>query len=337
MRNGQSFFVKSNPVDTGAIQVWGLQMKEQEPILIMGTGAMAGLFGARLAAAGKKVVMLGSWPESLTAIQEQGIRLVDAEGRESSYPVTATQRSAEAGLVRYALVLVKSWQTALAAEQLPACLEPNGLAVTLQNGAGNRDILVQALGSARVRFGVTTAGANLLAPGRVQAAGAGVIFLEEHPRLDPLADVLRQAGFVVASSPDVEALLWGKLVINAAINPLTALLNISNGKLLEIQPARDLVFRIACEAAAVALALGIQLPYSDPRLALEAVARQTAANRSSMLQDLQRGAPTEIDAICGAIVRAGEKTGVPTPLNRTLWQLIRARVEATSTTEARTI
>ena len=129
------------------------------------------------------------------------------------------------------------------------------------------------------------------------------------------------------SSGDVEALVWGKIVINAAINPITALLNISNGQLLEIQPARNLAAGIVREAVAVVVALGIQLPYPDPQVAMEAVARRTAANRSSMLQDIQRGAPTEIDAICGAIVRTGEQTGVPTPLNRALWQLVKARVE----------
>ena len=302
-------------------------MKAEEPILIVGTGALAGLFAARLAAAGRDVTILGSWSAGLRALREHGIGLLEADGRECSYLIKATQCPAEAGLVRYALVLVKSWQTARAAEQLTACLAPDGLALTLQNGAGNREALVQALGATRVVAGVTTTGANLLAPGLVQAAGSGVISLGAHPRLGPLWDALEEAGFVLESSADVDALLWGKIVISAAINPITALLNISNGQLLEIQPARVLASGIAREAAAVAVALGIHLPYQDPQGAVEAVVRRTAANHSSMLQDIQRGAPTEINAICGTIVRAGEQTGVPTPLNLTLWRLVRARVE----------
>jgi len=304
-------------------------MEEQEPILIVGTGALAGLFAAHLAGAGRDVTILGSWPAGLQALREHGIRLLEAGGRECSYPIKATECAAQAGLVRHALILVKSWQTARAAEQLTDCLAADGLALTLQNGAGNREILVQALGASRVAVGVTTTGANLLAPGLVQAAGSGVISLGAHPRLSPLWRALGQAGFVLESSSDVEALLWGKIVINAAINPITALLDISNGQLLEIQSARDLASDTALEAAAVAAALGIHLPYPDPQVAMAAVARRTASNRSSMLQDIQRGAPTEIDAICGAIVRAGEQTGVPTPLNKTLWQLVRARVETT--------
>jgi 2-dehydropantoate 2-reductase len=118
--------------------------------------------------------------------------------------------------------------------------------------------------------------------------------------------------------------LWGKLVINAAINPLTALLGVPNGELLNRSTARALMAALAREAAAVAIAQGIVLPFPDAVVAAESIARRTAANISSMLQDVLRGAPTEIDAISGAIIQAGMQTGVPTPINRTLWQLVKA-------------
>jgi 2-dehydropantoate 2-reductase len=139
-----------------------------------------------------------------------------------------------------------------------------------------------------------------------------------------LASLLRSGGFVVETSHDPSGLLWGKLVINAAINPITALLGIPNGEILERPTARALLAALAREAAAVAVAEGVRLPYPDPVQTVETIARRTTANRSSMLQDVTRGAPTEIDAICGAIVAAGERTGVPTPVNRTLWQLVKA-------------
>jgi 2-dehydropantoate 2-reductase len=135
---------------------------------------------------------------------------------------------------------------------------------------------------------------------------------------------LREAGFNVETVADPDSLLWGKLVINAAINPLTALLRVPNGELLERGTARALMQAAACEAAAVAAAQGIRLPYPDPLAVAESVAQRTATNRSSMFQDIQRGAPTEIDAICGAVVQAGEEVGVPTPVNLTLWQLVKA-------------
>ena len=136
--------------------------------------------------------------------------------------------------------------------------------------------------------------------------------------------ILRAGGFLVEMSPDPNALLWGKLVINAAINPLTALLRVQNGELLERPAARELLAEVAKEAASIATRQGISLPYPDPVLAVEEVARNTAANYSSMLQDVMRGTVTEIEAINGAIVRVGEHMGVPTPVNRLLWGLVKS-------------
>ena len=298
---------------------------DRQPVLVVGTGAMACLFSARLAACGMPVTILGSWAQGLQALQRDGVRVVDVDGRETSYPVHVITETGDCTGVRYALVLVKSWQTQRAAEQLAKCLHAEGLALTLQNGLGNREQLAQVLGSGRVALGVTTAGATLLGPGRVRPVGEAVVTLSAHPRLSALAHLLQLAGFIIDTAPDATALLWGKLVINAAINPLTALLGVLNGELLERPPARQLLQAVAREAAAVAVAQGIRLPYPDPVVAAETIARRTAANRSSMLQDVQRGAPTEIEAICGAIVQAGEHTGVPTPINRTLFQLVKAR------------
>lgn len=285
---------------------------------------MACLFAARLSAAGSEVTLLGTWREGIDALRQRGVILVDAEGHEQAYPVCATDDPTDCAGARSALVLVKSWQTERAASQLAGCLAPEGVALTLQNGMGNREKLTKTLGARRVALGVTTIGANLLGPGKVRLAGEGVISLSAHSRLGALADGLRQAGFTVENAPDPDSLLWGKLVINAAINPLTALLGVPNGALLERPTARALMTIVAREAAAVAVAQGLHLPYPDPAVAVETIARRTAANRSSMLQDVQRGASTEIDAICGAIVTAGEQTGLPTPVNRTLLQLVKA-------------
>jgi 2-dehydropantoate 2-reductase len=293
-------------------------------ILIAGSGSMACLFAARLVAAGIDVTMLANWPAGLEALQRFGVTVVEADGRQQSYPVKATNVPQWCAGARYALVLVKSWQTERTAHQLAQCLAPDGVALTLQNGLGNLEALGAVLGANRAALGVTTTGANLLGPGQVRPAGEGVITLGVHPLASKLADLLRSGGFVVETSQDPSSLLWGKLVINAAINPITALLGIPNGEILERPTARGLLAALAREAAAVAVSQGVRLPYPDPVQTVETIARRTAANRSSMLQDVTRGAPTEIDAICGAIVAAGERAGVPTPVNRTLWQLVKA-------------
>jgi 2-dehydropantoate 2-reductase len=305
----------------------------KQPILIAGTGALATLFAARLCAAGHPITMLGTWENGLRALDANGARLVDAEGVEHAYPVEATSSPADCHGVRYALVLVKSWQTERVAGQLADCLAEDGLAVTLQNGMGNRELLCEALGPSRVALGVTTTGATLLGPGLARAGGEGVISVEAHPRLGTLKAALTGAGFNVQVVNDADALVWGKLVINAAINPLTALLRVPNGELLQRPAAHWLMRVLAQEAAAVAVAQGVRLPFKDAVKAAEEVARKTANNYSSMYQDVRRGAPTEIDAICGAITQTGEKLGVSTPVNRVCWHLTRASLPAMEHTQ----
>lgn len=296
-----------------------------DSILIVGTGAMACLFGARLARI-SDVTLLGTWPEGIEALRRDGIRL-ESEAGGARHRVWVTSNPAELRGARHALVLVKSWQTRRAARQLAECLAPDGVALTLQNGLGNLDVLAQTLGPERAALGVTTSGATLLGPGRARAGGAGPVFLGPHPRLAPLANALRGAGFVAEEAPEVEGLLWGKLAVNAAINPLTALLRVPNGDLLERPHARELMAAAAAEVAEVAAAMAIRLPTARPDEQAFEVARRTAANRSSMLQDVERRAPTEIDAICGAVVDFGRRKGVATPVNFALWSMVRALVE----------
>ena len=287
---------------------------------------MANLFAARLAASGVRVTMLGSWPDGLLALRHHGVGLVNKDGNHQRFPVRVIDNPTDGLGSSYALVLVKSWQTPRAAQQLAVCLEKDGLALTLQNGLYNHQILVDALGPQRAALGVTTTGATLQQPGLVLPVGDGLISLGTHERIDPIADMLSEAGFKVEMIADTSALLWGKLVINAAINPLTALLRVQNGELLGRPTIRELLGSTAREAAKVAGAQGIQLPYTDPVKVVENVAFRTAKNYSSMLRDIERGAPTEIDAINGAIVTAGEQSAVPTPINRALWELVKGLV-----------
>lgn len=318
-------------------------------IVIAGTGAMACLFGARLAPFAE-VTLLGTWAEGIGAINERGIVVARTSPPTpqppSPSPVLSAQERGKGatgvgGEVRatadpasippadLALVFVKSWQTERAARQLAGCLAPHGVAITLQNGHGNLETLEACLGKERSALGVTTQGATLLGPGHVREGGAGPVHIGEHPRVAPALALLASAGFETHRAENVNGLLWGKLVVNAGINALTALLRVPNGALLERPDARALMDAAASEAAGVARAQGIDLPFADPVEQTRSVARRTASNFSSMYQDVLRGAPTEIDAINGAVCREGEWLGVPTRVNWTLWRLVRAiRVEA---------
>ncbi len=293
-------------------------------ILIAGTGALATLFAARLSQTGQHVSMLGTWKDGLDALRNNGARLVDAQGNEHQYRVHATDDPRECAGAKHALVLVKAWQTERVALQLKECLADDGLVVTLQNGLGNRETLAQRLGLSRVALGTTTTGATLLGPGLARAGGEGIISIERNQALGPVEAALKSAEFNVHIVEDAQSLVWGKLVINAAINPLTALLRVPNGTLLERASAREMMGALANETAQVARAEKISLPFADPIRAAEEVARKTGANHSSMLQDVLRAAPTEIDAICGAVVKTAQKHQIDTPANWACWQLVKA-------------
>jgi len=297
-------------------------------IALIGTGAMASLLAARLSTI-SPVVMVGSWAAQIAAVNEQGLWLEEADGLRTHFPtVWATDQPEQAGPVKLAFILVKSWQTAAAAERTARLLQPDGLAISLQNGWGHLETLTAVLGTRQVTAGVTSEGANLLAPGVVRHAGRGVTYLgydaDNETQVAAAAGWLQQAGFDVRLEANLAGLIWRKLVVSSAINPLTALLRLPNGELLQRPSARRLMRTLAEETAAVAQAAGIQLPPGDPATWVEEVAAATAPNRSSMLQDMERGTPTEIEAISGAIVRQAEAAGTAAPLNKTMHALILA-------------
>ena len=297
-------------------------------VAIIGTGALASLFAARLHGVADEV-MVGSWAAQIEAVQVNGLTLIEMNGRSYTVPLAITNNPDTVGLVDVALVLVKSYQMETAVSRIHPLLAPNGLVITLQNGLGNAEILSKGLPSVAVTTGITSMGATMVEPGIVRHAGEGPIHLAPpptgHDLFLPLVAILQQAGFSAEVAENVDSLVWGKLAINTGINPLTAVLSVPNGYLAEQQAVRAVMMAAAKETAAVAAAQGIQLPYPDAAEQVLAVAIATAQNRSSMLQDLDRGSRTEIDAICGAVVKIGEMVGVETAVNQQLYTWIKQR------------
>lgn len=295
-------------------------------IAIFGVGAMACLFGAKLSPH-SEVRLIGSWPEQLAALQATPLRIIAPDGREEHVRLSATNVVMARPRVDIALILTKFGGTEKAAGSAAQILKPDGVAITLQNGLGNLEILQQYVDHERATLGVTMQGAALERAGVLRLGGNGPTTLAVHPaiqqQVENFAEVLKKAGFEVALTDNIEGLVWGKLAVNAAINPLTALLTIKNGKLLDSEWTHQIMREAALEVQAVAAAQGIQLPF-DAAEESEQVARNTAANRSSMLQDIARGAATEIEAICGAVVQKGHTVGIATPVNAMLYKLIRA-------------
>lgn len=294
-------------------------------ITVIGSGAMGCLFGGLLAEAGVHVQLLDVWPEHVRVLNAEGLSIL-RDGEERVIRVQAFTDPAEIRQADLALIFVKHAQTREAAEIAVRVLENSGCILTLQNGMGNAEVLADVAGAGRVLCGTTAQGAMLLGPGRIQHSGAGPTTIgmwdqERQPVVDEVAQVFCAAGISTSGGDDIRPVLWNKLFANVGINAITALTNIRNGQLLDLEPTRTLVEAAVTEAMDVARAL--QVDVAENGLAnVFTIAEATGSNRSSMGQDVDAHRPTEIEAINGYIVRRGEELGIDVPVNRALTCLI---------------
>lgn len=301
-------------------------------IVLVGPGALGLLWAGFLASrTDHELWLLGRQPERAARLAATGLRLTDGE-QELLVPVKVTAQPESIGTAELLVFCVKSHQFPAALAQTAALQQEGGLLIALQNGIAHLDHLVALPPTRLWAVGTTAQGATLLAPNHVKHGGNGPTKLgflsPPSPRGEELlaetATIFTRAGLPTAISPDIVADLWAKLLVNVGINALTALHDCPNGQLAAIPEAAAMLEAAVQEAAAVATAKGITLR-AEPVAACWAVCRSTAANLSSMLQDLRAGRPTEINAINGAIVREGEKLGIPTPANLALFQAVSAR------------
>src|SRR6267143_4283284 len=303
-------------------------------VAVVGAGGVGSVFGGRLAAAGHDVWLVHRRREVVEALRRDGLRLESSDG-EQRIAVNATDDTSEIGPVDVVLILTKSTDTRAAAEASRTLMGEGAIAVTLQNGLGNLEIIGEVVGTDRALLGMTYVGATVTGPGRARFTAAGQTFIGEpngqlSQRVNLLAQTLTEAGMPTEATNRLWEMVWGKLVINAAMNATCALTGASGEAALASPAAFELVGLVAEETAAVARALGVSLPYADPAARVRQHCRDVGASKPSMLQDMERGRPTEIDAINGAVVREGARLGVPTPYNRALLLLVKARQEVSA-------
>ncbi|HUR67655.1 MAG TPA: 2-dehydropantoate 2-reductase, partial [Candidatus Thermoplasmatota archaeon] len=242
------------------------------------------------------------------------------------------ERAADAPVPDLLLLTVKAYDTARALQEARPILGQRTSIVSAQNGLGNVEEVAEAADERRAFSLVTTHGVTFVEPGHVKHAGVGYMRIgspyNEHAAAREIAGAFASAGLDAEFSDRIAGEIWAKVVVNASINPLTAITGLQNGALLALAPLRELMQRVAEEAIDVARAEGAPLPDDDLLARARKVAELTAANKSSMLQDVERGRRTEIDAICGEIVARGLKHGVDTPINLTLCALVKGIEES---------
>jgi 2-dehydropantoate 2-reductase len=296
-------------------------------VCVVGCGAVGSLFAAHLALLEDVEVWAYDLArEHVDAINRAGLRLSGA-GEIVGRP-RATADAAELPPCEFGIVATKAMHTS-AAVGATAHVFAEGCVATVQNGLGNEEAIAEHV--ARVIRGTTFPAGKLLEPGHVQWDVKGDTTLgpfEPQPapaqEIARLAEAIDRAGMPTKAVADARGPQWRKVIFNASTNPVGALTGLTHGRVCEDPALRRLVSGLVDEGKAVAAAQSIELD-ADPEELIDHAAKPEVAynHKASMLQDVEARRPTEVDFLNGGIVRFGEEHGVPTPLNRAIWALVK--------------
>ena len=302
----------------------------QDPmIVVIGAGAMGGSMACALARSGARVEIVDIDTAHVTVIGADGLAV---ENLGEAGPVLADSVPGEAGRADLAVVMTPAFETAKAAETAAHVLRPEGAVVSLQNGLGNAEALIEVLGAERVFMGSTRASADRPMPGRpritkMDRTSVGELDGSASDRATWLADALTRGGMPASVSDNIWGVLWSKFIHNCCINAPSAITGLRMGEVTRVPDLALIQWQIAEEALAVARAKGIQLEYPDPVPMMQRHVWQKFT-QPSMLQHVEQGRMIEIDAINGRLVKEAEALGLDAPVNRLVTALARGRALA---------
>lgn len=296
-------------------------------ICVVGCGAVGSIFAAHMARSGEhEVFVYDVWKEHVEAMRRGGLKLSGAADFTARLE-GATSNAKEIPHCDYGIVATKSIHTRSAMEQARGIFDENSAVCSVQNGVGNEEIIAE-----HVRYvirGTTFPAGHAIAPGHVGYDIKGDTWIGPFEpsgtpmaRVEELAAALTRAGMNTIALADARGAQWTKLIFNASTNPVGALTTLHHGAATRFPPTGELFNQLIDEGLAVAKALGIEL-HGDPRQLVQKGANAPGKHKASMLQDVLARRQTEVDFMNGAIVQWGEKVGVPTPLNRALWALVK--------------
>ncbi|MGA7290564.1 MAG: 2-dehydropantoate 2-reductase [Terriglobales bacterium] len=295
-------------------------------ICIVGCGALGGVIAAHLTRLDDaEVYAYDVSREHMLAIRERGLRISGAA--EFTTKLHATSEASEIPVCDFGIFATKSMHTSAAIEQTAHIFGDASAVCSVQNGLGNEEIIAGRVRS--VIRGATTMAVHMIGPGHVGFEFYSDLWIgpfepsgAPFERVLELATVLRRSGLRVVPLRDARGAQWAKLIFNSAVNPVGALTRLHHGAAHRFPPASALYESLLQEGESVAEALGIAL-HGDPREMIAEGARAPEKRNASMLQDILAHRQTEVDFINGAIADCGERLGVPVPLNRALWQLVK--------------
>jgi 2-dehydropantoate 2-reductase len=293
-------------------------------ICILGAGALGCSIGGTLAESGAAVWLVNRAQAHVNAINTVGLRMRDGD-TERSVKVRAATSCHGLPAMDLVIVLVKSFDTRAVIESAADVIGDHTVVLSLQNGMGHEDILAEVVGRAKVLAGKTYVGGVMLAPGHIIAGTRGKdTYIGEldgaiSPRVQAIADTFKRAGLNTIVSADIVGTMWDKLLVNVATGALSGITGLSYGELYAVPEVKATALAAVNEAITVARAGGVTLSFDSALQAWDKAAEGLPPEfKASMLQSLEKGSLTEIDFINGAVVRAGKKHGVPTPVNEAL-------------------
>ncbi|GJH20500.1 ketopantoate reductase family protein [Caballeronia novacaledonica] len=293
-------------------------------IAILGAGALGCAIGSTLSQGGHETWLIDRSPAHVDAMRRDGLQVDDTDGSRR-VKVRAATKAAEVGAVDLVVVLVKSFHTDSAMRGALDLIGPETLVLSLQNGLGHEDVLADVVGRERVLAGKTYVGGVLRGPGHIQSGVKGKLThigeLDGRltARVQAIADAFNASGLMTTVSDNILGTMWDKLLINVATGAITGITRLTYGQLYEEPVLKATALAAVAEAMAAAKAAGVTLSITDPEQAWTLASEGLpSAFKTSMLQSLEKGSITEIDFINGAVVRWGERLGVPTPVNATL-------------------
>ena len=297
-------------------------------IYMIGAGAMGGVYGGLLTRAGYDVTLIDSREDHIGKIRSDGITI---EGVRGTHVIRLPAQSSPAGLPHgdLAIIFTDSNSTRDAARAAKVLLKPDGCALTLQNGIGNVEALVEELGRERVIAGVSMNSAANPAPGRSAYTNVGMTSIGEldgrdTARIRQVADMLNKAEIPTEIIPDPENWIWGKFVLNCGVNALSAITGLRSGEVYRTPEVSALQDRVIDEIMAVVERKNLQLPEKDPRKKIKDHCR-IRYNKPSMMQHIEQGRRTEIDALNGALVREAKALGIATPYNEAVVAVVKGQ------------
>jgi 2-dehydropantoate 2-reductase len=297
-------------------------------IAIMGSGGVGGYYGGLLAAAGQEVIFIARGAH-LEAIRDKGLQIKSVHGDFTVSPAKATDRPGDIGSVDLVIVATKTYHTDEAARAIKPLVGSGTVVISFQNGIEAAERIGSVVGMEHMIGGATWLSAALEAPGRIgQYSQFRRIVLGEldgrsTPRAQAIASVLATTPAVIELVPNIKQVLWTKFVFIAAISALGGLTRVAIGEYRQVPEAREVLAEAMAEAVAVAKASGVSLDADIITKTLAFIDASAPDIRPSMQRDLEAGRTSELESLIGVVVRMGKQHGVPTPVMRLAYALLK--------------